>query len=157
VTGPKGLVALGLVVVAGCTSTRPPERFPELGLEGVPTEQLCTIREGDHCFIGSIDDHYITQYGVNAVSLATYRQHLVPPGKHTLAVFFREQRNLETITAGPRYVIVETQVGKKYDLKSGVNGADAPFADTLETANWRPSLVDASTKEQVAIAKVNDR
>jgi hypothetical protein len=152
VTGTYRLLLLPLVLAAGCTTTRPPEVFPDLADEGTPSESLCTVRESRHCFVGSVDDIYITQYDVNPIAPGTYRQLQLPPGRHTLSVVYREQRNLETITAGPRFITLDAQAGRTYELRPNVHGADAWFADTLRMANWRPTLVDAKTNEQVAIA-----
>ena len=148
------LVALA-ALAAGCTTTRPPEDYPELVTEQTPRESLCTVREADHCFVGYVDGVYLTQFDVNPIAAGTYRQLRLPAGPHTLAVFYREQRNLETIVSGPRFVTVDAQPGRTYQLKANLVGLDTAFADTLPTANWRPALVDSASKEQVAIAPTN--
>jgi hypothetical protein len=148
----------GAALAAGCTTTRPPEvEYPGLVEEGTPREELCVLREGDHCFVGSVGERYIAQYGVNILSPGTYRQLLLPPGKHVLAVHYREQRNMETIVAGPRLVTIEARAGEAYELRSGVHGSDAWFADTLPAANWRPMVVTAGGGEVVGRAKVNQQ
>ncbi|HZZ42168.1 MAG TPA: hypothetical protein VFE58_04465 [Tepidisphaeraceae bacterium] len=149
---------VALILAAGCSVTRPPEAFPDLLSDNAkPGPDNCTLRETDHCFVSSVDDHYITQYDINPTAPATYRQLVLPPGSHTIAVFYRQQRNFETITAGPRFIILNAQPGHTYNLCANTNGADVPFADTLPTANWRPTLTDAETHTQVAIARTNDR
>lgn len=145
-----------LLLLLGCSTVRPPERFPDLGAEDMPRQSLGMVREGDHCYVSSVDGNYITQYDVNAIAISTYRQHLIPPGRHTLAIFYRQQRNFETLASGPRYVTVDIPAGASYELRSNVNGPDVPYTERLRTANWRPAVVDARTNATVAISKINE-
>ena len=65
------LLAAG--IAAGCTTTRPPVAYPGLVDTDTPREQLCLVREADHCFIGSVGERYITQYGVNPKTVLRWR------------------------------------------------------------------------------------
>ena len=116
------LIFLAMVMAMGCESTRPVVRYP--GLATQPGEATCVLRESDHCFIGSIDDHPIEQYDVNILSPATYRQYRVPAGTHILEVFFREDRNTELVSGGPRHLTVDVHGDQYYVLKANLNTLD---------------------------------
>src|ERR1700744_1856066 len=96
----------------GCESTRPVTRYP--GLNAPHDTATCVIREANHCFIGSIDDHPIEQYDVNILSPGTYRQYRIPAGPHNLVVFYREDRNFEIISGGPRHVAINVDNNRDY-------------------------------------------
>ena len=149
------LLGVAPLLLCACSTVRPPERFPEVTADDAPRAGLALVREADHCYVASVDAHYITPYDVNPIAISTYRQHLLPPGQHTLAVFYQQQRNFETLGSGPRFVTVDLRAGGEYELRSNVNGPDVPYTDTLRTANWRPAVVDAKTKERVAISGIN--
>src|ERR1044072_7673821 len=88
---------LPLLLLASCTTSIPPEPYPPLTPNHAAPSTTAILREDDHCFVGSVDGVYITQFQVHALSPGTYRQHMLPPGKHTVAVFYRRQNTMETI------------------------------------------------------------
>lgn len=149
------LLGVAPLLLCACSTVRPPERFPDVTPDDAPRASLGLVREADHCYVAAVDNEFITPYDVNPIAISTYRQHLLPAGRHVLSIYYRRQRNFETIGAGPRYVTVDVREGGNYVLVSNVNGPDVPYAEILRTANWRPAVLDATTREQVAIAGIN--
>jgi hypothetical protein len=139
----KSLIFLTLILVLGCESTRPVVKYPGFSIK--PGEATCVLRESDHCFIASIDNQPIEQYDVNILSPATYRQYRIPAGKHELTVFFRQDRNFDLISGGPRHVDIKVQGDRCYVLQANMNTMDVAFGDVLSTVSWRPSVADRQT------------
>ncbi|HEY1684591.1 MAG TPA: hypothetical protein VGG19_07515 [Tepidisphaeraceae bacterium] len=138
----KKCVALlaGLVMAAGCETTRPVVKYPGLGTaHGTPT---CVVREANHCFIGSIDEHPIEQYDVNILTPGIYRQYRIPAGEHVLTIFYRESRNFEIISGGPRHITINVNPDRSYVIEANCNIMDVAFGDILAQASWRPEVVD---------------
>lgn len=142
-----------LAMVAGCETTRPVVKYPQLPANNAGTTSV--LREADHCYIGSIDGKPIEQYDVDILWAASYRQFRVPSGKHVLSIYYHESRNFELVSGGPRHVKVDVQPDQRYVLKSNVNPADALFGDTLTTVSWRPELLNKQTGECAGEATLN--
>jgi hypothetical protein len=139
----KYLIFLSLILALGCEATRPVVKYPGLAMQ--PGQATCVLRESDHCFIGSIDNQAIEQYDVNILSPATYRQYRIPAGKHVLTVFFRQDRNFDLISGGPRNVHITVDGDRHYVLKANINSMDVAFGDNLSTVSWRPAVTDSQT------------
>jgi hypothetical protein len=139
----KSLIFLTLILAMGCETTRPVVKYPGFSMKA--GEATCVLRESDHCFIGSIDNQPIEQYDVNILSPATYRQYRIPAGKHELAVFFRENRNFDLISSGPRHVDIDVHDDRSYELKANVNSMDVAFGNVLSTVSWRPAVTDSQS------------
>jgi hypothetical protein len=105
-------------------------------------------------FINTVDDQPVPQFDVNDVYPATYRQFQVPPGQHTLTVFYREPSNLEVVSAGPRQIIVNVEPGATYHLTPNRIGWDTSLGSTVRTANWRPEVLRDGTNESAGISLV---
>jgi len=128
------LILLALLL-AGCTSTKAPLRFP--GFEGASAQSLAIVRESGHVFLRAVDGKKYDPPPIVFEMAETFRQYQVPSGEHKLTVYYQ----YGDISSNDVTIPAMLEAGHTYYFQGNPDKLFVSFG-TLTSGKWHPAIFD---------------